>query len=459
MASPAIQDLFALDRDVARAAQALAKHRAKLDVDPASVADEDPFVSYRHVASRTTWRALTELAPSAIDRPLHAGLLRWIEALVEARVGLPEETALAEAKLAPEGRFDGSPPERVSFARAMRELGTVPRAVQARLWLAAAAGAADGVASARRVRASKRVEVAARMGRAHPWEAMVPFAPAALRASASALLDATEDIARAVWKEAIAEDDGAAARIVVAGAREAGDGWPARITTGFFLDVFGDGARRLPIAPRLVRRWPQPVSAASFARALTDFGFAVRLATAPSALPFVLARDPAFVSGYRVASVFGGLAANPTFYLKGLRTSRRAALGQARALARTALLEARTNAARLLLGDDAMFAPRDRFEELAARVFGGGLDTRLRGAFPAVRDDEPARWVGLLEALALRDALRAQFDDDWFRNPRAWSHLEGLGTHVAEGDPPAPPPDALDASAKALGRAFEEALG
>jgi hypothetical protein len=457
MASPAIQDLFALDRDVARAAQALAKHRARLEADPASVAVEDPFFSYRHVASRTTWHALKELAPSAVDRPLHAGLLRWIEALIEARVGLPEETALAEAKLAPEGRFEGSPPEHVSFARAMRELGTVPRTVEARLWLAAAAGAGEGVASARRLRASKRVEIAARMGRAHPWEAMVAYAPAALRASANAFLDATEEIARAVWKEAIA--DGAAARIVVAGAREAGDGWPARITTEFFLDVFGDGARRLPIAPRLVRRWPQPASAASFARALTDFGFAVRVAAAPSALPFVLVRDPAFVSGYRVASAFGGLAADPTFYLKGLRTSRRAALGQARALARTTLLEARTNATRLLLGDDAMFAPRDRFEELGTRVFGGALDPRLRGAFPAARDDEPARWVGLLEALALRDALRAQFDDDWFRNPRAWSHLEGLGTHVAEGEPPAPPPGALDASAEALGRAFEEALG
>jgi hypothetical protein len=459
MASPAIQDLFALDRDVARAAQALAKHRAKLYADPSSVAGEDPLLSYRHVASRTTWRALTELAPSAVDRPLHAGLLRWIEALIEARVGLPEETALAEATLAPEGQFEGDPPERVGFARAIRELATTPSVVDARLWLAAAAGAGESVASARRVRAAKRVEVAARMGRAHPWQALVPFAPAVLRASANAFLDATEDIARAVWKEAIAEDDGAAARIVAAGAREAGEGWPARLTMDFFLDVFGEGARRLPIAPQLVRRWPQPASAASFVRALTELGFAVRVATAPSALPFVLARDPAFVAAYRVAFAFGGLAADPAFYLKGLRTSRRVAMGQARALARTALLFARTNAARLLLGDETMFAPRDRFEELGARVFGAPLDARLRGAFPAARDDEPARWVGLMEAASLRDALRGQFDEDWFRNPRAWSHLEGLGTDVAEGEPPVPPPDRLESSAKALARAFEEALG
>jgi hypothetical protein len=456
MANPAIQDFFALDRDVARAAQALAKLRTKLYADPAAVAGEDPFLAYRHVASRSTWRALTELTPSAIDRPLHAGLLRWIEALIEARVGWPEETALAEARLAPDGLFEGAPPERVSFSRAVRELATTPSVADARLWLAAAAGAGEGVASARRVRAAKRVEVAARMGRAHPWEAMVPFAPAALRASANAFLDATEDIARAVWKEAVAKDDGAPTRIVLAGAREAGEGWPARLGMGFFLDVFGEGARRLPI---VVQRWPAPASAASFARALTEFGFAVRLATAPSALPFVLARDPAFAAAYRVAFTFGGLAADLPFYLKGLRTSRRAALAQVRALARTALLFARMNAARLLFDDDAMFAPRDRFEEVGTRVFGAALDARLRGAFPAAHDDEPARWVGMMEAGALRDALRRQFDEDWFRNPRAWSHLEGLGTQVVEGETPAPPPDLLDASAKALGRAFEEALG
>ncbi len=455
MASPPLQDFFALDREIARAAQALAKYRAKLYADPAAVADEDPFAPYRHVASRATWRALTELTPSAVDRPLHAGLLRWIEALIEARVGLPEEAALAEARLVAEGRFDGDPPERVSFARAMRELATTSRAAEARLWLAAAAQPAEGVASARRVRASKRVEVASRMGRAHPWEAMVPFPPAALRASAQAFLDATEDIARATAKEAIADGDDAAARIVVAGAREAGDGWPARLTTSFFLDVFGEGARA---HPAVVRRWPRPASAASFARALSEYGFAIRIASAPKSLPFVLAREPAFVSAYRVAFVFGALAADPAFYIKGLRTSRRSALAQARALARTALLEARTNAARLLLGDDRAFAPRDRFEELGTRVFGAALDSRFRGAFPAARDDEPARWVGLLEARALREGLRAHFDEDWFRNPRAWLHVEGLGTRVDDGETKEPPQDHLETSAKALGAAFEGAL-
>ena len=455
MASPPLQDFFALDREVARAAQSLAKYRAKLYADPAAVADDDPFAPYRHVASRATWRALTELTPSAVDRALHAGLLRWIEALVDARVGLPEEGALAEARLAPEGRFDGDPPERVSFARAMRELATAPRAAEARLWLAAAADAGEGVASARRARASKRVEVASRMGRAHPWEAMVPFAPGALRDSAQAFLDATEDIARATWKEADAEGDDAAARIVVAGARDAGDGWPARLTTSFFLDVFGEGARRRPVA---ARRWPPPASAASFARALAEFGFAARVAAAPASLPFVLAREPAFVSAYRVAFVFGALAADPAFYLGGLRTSGRSALAQARALTRTALLDARMNAARLLLGDDRAFARRDRFDEIGTRVFGSALDPRLRGAFPAARDDEPARWVGLLEARALRDGLRAHFDEDWFRNPRAWSHLEGLGTRVEDGEQAPPPQDHLENSAKALGDAFEEAL-
>ena len=125
-------------------------------------------------------------------------------------------------------------------------------------------------------------------------------------------------------------------------------------------------------------------------------------------------------------------------------------------VARTALLDARTRAARVLLGDDAAPAPRDLFDELGTRLVGASLDPRLRGAWPAARDDEPARLVALLEARAFAATLRERFDVDWWRNPRAWAHLRAVSAVPAR-----EPVDAaaLPVEADALARAFEAALG
>jgi hypothetical protein len=132
------------------------------------------------------------------------------------------------------------------------------------------------------------------------------------------------------------------------------------------------------------------------------------------------------------------------------------ASSQARLLARSALLDARLHAARLLLGDEAVYAPAETFGELGPRLFGAALDPRLRGAWPAARLDEPARLVGLLQSPAMFHELRERFDVDWFRNPRAWEHLGALAAAPAR-----EPVDAasLDGQASLLARAFEEALG
>ena len=123
-------------------------------------------------------------------------------------------------------------------------------------------------------------------------------------------------------------------------------------------------------------------------------------------------------------------------------------------LARTAFLDARVGAARVVLEADG--APRDAFEDVTARLFGSALDARLRGAWPAARDDEPARWLGLLGAPALVRSLREDHDVDWFRNPRAWTHLRALGAGPAH---ETIEEAAIPAGGEALVRAFEDALG
>jgi hypothetical protein len=236
-------------------------------------------------------------------------------------------------------------------------------------------------------------------------------------------------------------------------ARDAGEGWPARLTPRWLSDVFGASVSRLPIElPPL----PEPLGASSFMRALRIFGGAVRIAAAPRAAPFAVRSDPAFVGAHRDAVLFGSLAADPVFHVRILGLGQARAAAQCRILARTALLDARLDAARVVIGGGGVEPARDVFDEMGERLFGAPLDARMRGAWPRSRDDEPARWTALVQGPALRLATRESFDADWFRNPKAWTHLMARAAAPAyesleEG--------CLDAGPIALARAFEAALG
>jgi hypothetical protein len=447
------QDLLSLDRDVALGRAALAQWRVDLARDPDAHADEDPLEAVRRVAGKSTLDALAALAPSAADVPLRDALRRWVGALLQARVAGPDDVAIARAASRPTGRLDVKRPRRVSWREAWRGMAGASSPAELSLWLDAAAEAAPTLAELARARASRRVEVARRLGVEHPWTLVVPIDVGVLRDVARRLLDATDDLARAVGQPASREATGMAAAIHSAVARDAGEGWPAQLTARWLGDVFGAGPRglRIDLAPL-----PAALGAASFTRALMAFGFAVRSAAPASSVPFALAHEPAFVGAHRLGFVFGALGADAEWQRRALGVGRRVAFAQSRVLARSALLDARLHAARLLLGDDAAVAPRDSFDEIGARLFEGGIPARLRGAWPAAREDEPARLIALIESLRFAEALRDRFDSDWYRNPRAWAHLRALGTTPAH--------EPIDAAALAgqvdrLARAFDGALG
>jgi len=450
MSDAQVKDLLSLDRDVARASKALARWRTKLADDPEEHADDDPIEPVRRVAGKSTWDALRGLAPTVAEAPLRDALLPWVGALTLARLGRDDDVASARAAGKPLAPFRGEVPRRVSWREAWRGLAAAKTAAEATLWLATAAELGESLASVVRIRTEKRVEIARRLGMAHPWELLGAGAPVIVHAAARRLLDGTEDLARAVWKGV---RGGPAQVLHDAVGREAGEGWPAHLAPRWLEEVFGGALAGLRVElPPL----PVALGAASFARALYDLGFAARLAAAPAAMPFALAREPGARGAHRLGFVFAGLAADVEWQTRTLGLGRRTALRQARVLARTALLDARLHAARLLLGGDATPAPRDLFDELGARLFGVELDVRLRGAWPQARDDEPARFVALVEGRLFTDGLRNRFDVDWFRNPRAWAHLRGVSAV-----PAAEPFDAeaLDPGVDRLARAFEGALG
>jgi len=454
MADSATGDLLTLDRDVASAARRLARWRASLAAKPDAHAEEDPLEDFRHVAGKSLWEGLGKLPDGGgADAPLVTGLRRWVYALLQARVNREEEVAWARAATARHGVTAGEKERQSSWREAWRDVVVSKTAHEAQQSLEAAASAASGLAEVATRLAERRTEVARRLQLGHPWVPLVALSPGDVRRTAAGFLDSTDDIARFLRAENGQAGQGAAAILNSAVARGAGQGWPGRLTPRWLRETFAAETEGLDLElPGL----PTAIGAASFARALATFGFALRVAVAPRSMPFSLAHEPAFVGAHRLAFVFGALAADPDFHTRILGTGRRTASMQARLLAGSALLEARLHAARILLCDEGTPASRELFEEIGARLFGLPLDSRLRGAWPRARDDEPARWIGLLEALPLREDLRQRFDVDWFRNPRAWVDIRAQGAGPAR--------ELVDESISATGpgalaRAFEKVLG
>jgi len=445
------QDLISLDRDVARGWRSLVAWRAGLAVDPEAHASERPLEPVRHIAGKSMWDSLAGLTPSAVDVPLRDALQRWVFALTQARIGAPDEVAFARAAFEPRGKFNGHRPQLVSWNDAWRGLVAAKTPKEASLWLEAAAEGAPPLAATAIRSAARRVEVARRFGAEHPWAPLLAVERAVLRDAAKRLLDGTDDLSLSVWKPEAAAD--MASMIHASVAREAGDGWPAQMTARWLEDTFRGGRHGLRVELGLL---PPALGAASFVRALYAFGFAVRVATASSSMPFSLTREPAFVGAHRLGFVFGALASNPEWQERTLGIGRRRALGQARVLARSALLDARLHAARLLAGDDLKIALPDAFDEIGGRLFERGIVPGLRGAWPRAREDEPARFVGLLESLHFAENLRDRFDSDWYRNPGAWAHLRAVG--VAPANEPVDV-QMLATRADAVAHAFERALG
>jgi hypothetical protein len=450
-----VEDRVTLDREVARAVAAVARWRRNVATDPDG-AHMDPLEGLRHVAGKSTWDALGAREVSAADEPLRTGLRRWTAALIQARLAADDDVAVSREESARRARFEGEPARDVSWREAWRGIVRARTSPEVQRWLNAAAEGAAPVADARRTRLERRAEVARRLGFAHPWDALVPGAvSSSLQASARKLLDGTEDLWRVVRREALrATQRPCAADILHAVvAREAGEGWPARLTARWLADAFGAEASRLPIElPTL----PEALGASSFARALRAFGYAVRIAASQRAAPFSVRTDPAFVGAHRFGALFGSLAAEPPFHTRVLGLGQARAAAQCRVLACAALADVRLDATRIVLGATGAQPPADVFDEMGERLFGAPLDTRLRGAWPVGRDDEPARWVALLQCPALRRSTREAFDTDWFKNPRAWAHF------TAQSAVPAYEPleeGCLDAGPAALAKAFEEALG
>jgi hypothetical protein len=451
-------DFVSLDRDVARAHAAVLRFRAALRSHPDST-PADPLAGFRHVAGRVAYDALRAYPASLAEEPLSAGLLLWMHALLEVRTGYELEASLARETRSRRGPVMLETPREVSYEEAWR--GAVEaKDLAARVpWLEAAASLAPPLAPLAREAAERRSEVGKRLGlRRSATEEGGELPAEGLEPAARALLLGTKDLRAALRREA-ARDQAIetpmarlAAFVDAALARDASEGWPARLTSRWFEEILPEACKDA----RLSLELPRAVGASSFARGLYLFGVAVREG-GRSALPFSIAKSPQRTDAHRLGFVFGALPARRAFHKKVLGLGDRSATRQARLLARTALCEAVLTSARWLLTRDGHLPSRVARDEVLHDVFDGPIDVRYAGAWPGRKGDETPRLEALLTAEALAGELVSRFDVDWYRNPRAGAFLRARAAGPARIEPAKDvDPTAL---AKALARTFEEALG
>jgi hypothetical protein len=455
MSLAASTELPALDKAVRRALEA---HEAWLlalrgeRVDEAFAA-APPLERHREVAGR---RAYQELEPrqGASDGWLEA-VRRWVAALTLARVTGPQQAELARIVTEPCVRLRSLGEEQTSFRGAWKNVLDAPTLARADEWVEALGRRGPAVADARRQLAERGHEAARQLGFESP-EALLSAVPrASLDEAAEGFLSVTRDIARAVVREGSPDRRATGSFVEVvslATARDAVEGWPARLLVRTLLETLGpSAAATFPV--RACPPMPDSVpGAATFARVLAALGAAYRRGLAGAGgVPFALAVDPYFVDVDRYGFVFGALPALVVYQRRGLGVSARVAAAQARSLARTGLLHARSVAAAYLLSGPPRGPEPGRFAELMHEVFGDGVPRGLCGAFPSHTGHEARRLHALLTTASLLRGLRDAFDDDWFRNPRAWEHLRARASGVARAtDEPLAPAE--------LAGAFEAAL-
>ena len=477
--SAAAIDLTSLDVDVRKATDVAHSIEADLAVGApdalAVLRVRDPFGELRHTTTQATYRALADLTPSILDVPLRDGLVRWVYELLQLRIGLdlavdeseaahavdvklPARVAAERARVQREGEGSVSRSD-VDFATFQEAFDAVVRAADPTKADAALSRAADlalPVAAARRERRARRFEAARRLGLAEPFALATPSSvtrvPSVL---AHALLDATEPRAAAILKDAQKRSDGpwrAASAIFLGVGHDAPEGWPARPLARWLDDVWQ------PLVPRGVPLPPQaaPLASSSFLRAACKWGFAWKTASAPRSLPFALARDPYPTPAYRFGFALASAIAEPSFQRRFLELPSRPAAAQARVLRRTMLLHVRTHAARVILGTSE-HVDAALFEEITARTFGAPMPASLRDVWPAPRVGDAAHLDALLTTRPFVDAVVARFDEDWYRNPKAGTHLTGLACAPAF-EPDDPGEDAPDRASE-LARFFERTLG
>jgi len=367
----------------------------------------------RQLSSKTRYDQVAELSA---DDPLKLSLLRWVHRLTEMRVNrlwLEEDERLhRQAHHAVREPLD----TRLSL-KDMQLRALASQKTESLLWLHNIENNASALSAHRAEYLSRCAEVHARLGEVDVrsyWSPQVSRVPLAAMGEGRQLFDLLQAHGVRNIFEFIIMSLGLAHQ----------DGWPARLSP--------DSLLRLIHAPELFRGvslapgpLPERIAPVSFLRAAYQIGRALSLAWAPSDRPLILLRDPDDVVGHRLGFLFVLCQLSRAFDQKMLHLDRRV------------VNERRRSASQLLLGIVVSATLRAQLHELGLerRPTTSDVDELSSGVFQeplhaasvfvwfCARRDETARLAGLYEAAASYQELVDEFDEDWFRNPRALEKL------------------------------------
>jgi hypothetical protein len=458
-------DLVSVDGRVSKAHRAFVRALTQLDTKEGREAArfQDPGGAFRDVTGQSMFKALRELEPGPIHAPLRDGLVRWVYELLQQRIGwelvLDEADAIHEPdpKLQRSAQSTDDSPIAKTFDEARRALILASSPNAADLAFERLAELAEPVAAVRKEERARRFEAARRLGLEHPWSLVTEKSAGDIEALARLVLDSTEALAAERVRDLRRRSTGRSAAFAIEEgfARDAREGWPAHLGVRWLEDVF----RALAPRPPRIASLPPALGGASFVRAATEWGTALRFGGVARTLPFALARDPYPIAARVVGCGLGITVGDRAFAKRKLDLPARSADAHARSIAGALFAALRVAAAEVVAGSPDVVR-EDELEELGARVFGVPLPKALASAWSYggfsgnARIEAPVQLVAAVRAHGFVRGLVDRFDEDWFDNPRAGAHLASIGAGpVWSGELPD------DASVRTLARAFEEALG
>lgn len=433
-------DFADLDRRIHAMALALARRRSVL---AEGEGDAEASVTFsRDASSRATFEALGDLGADPFAKALRA----WVGHLTLERVTSAESVAYLESRadrLVDDDDPQARPVSVRELSRALLDEDRVAHPAARRL-PAAGRLARDAV---RRL-ADRRAEAERLL--ANGDEAVL----GSLRGGdPSELIEQSFESTRAVF-ESIAGERTWLETVRRSVAADAAEGWPAKLTARWLFELFGRGELFKGVRMN-VGRLPEPLGAASFARALAKVGRAWAFEDRPVSTPFCLVRAPSDPLVARRSALFASLVLEPRFHERKLGLGRDRSRAQARTVGLSAVIWLRLAALQarawwLLRSGDA-----SDFDEASERALGRGMSRAWLGVVPELRPDAGGALRSMLDAISEREGLRDRFDEDWFDNPRAHEALRHENHMLIESRTPV----SEDAARSALDRRIVELFG
>jgi hypothetical protein len=412
-------DPLRLDREIARAAEALRAHRRSLACGEGW--DDDPFVTTRLVTGSTTFMAVQAMPD--LD-PLKVPLLRWVYRLADQRINRVALVRVAAESGVTEHVVSEPERARIPLSEMLNRGLASPKRREA--WLGSFIGKSEQLGAAVATLWERRQEVAQRLRLSGPdsMEGIGASAPEAARAWLDRTRDAFTEIKENNAK-AFPGLGGLSGLVSVALAETAVEGWPRHLLPRTILDLFceTDLFRGVELDPG---RLPEAFAPASFLRALTRVGAAWVDATAPNDQPFVVAHDPYGLRRRTMGALLGTLPASPAFARRALGVDGARLVDHRRGLSAALLVASRLAALRVLLRGPALAgrrALREAFESEVHRELGITLPATAAGAVFRLHEDDAQRFAGLLLSARTAAMLRDANDEDWYRNPRTVEQL------------------------------------